>query len=301
MAAPDTMGKLCTRLSDMNVGDYIKCVYEAPIKGKPGFFSQLGIENPKKEITETIDGGTATTKEEEYAELDATAPSATPSGYFYFIKSGAGELVADRMLQSDISWDSLNNKNVVLGGIRDIINNQTTVTITTTKAVAVTQSGDAASDTTSVVKDDLDNNKLTQSRVVVTLDENLNQTTTATSSVVTEYAKHLSTYADSTDKEKVLVNVLPADKFTSIIKEGTLDGNVTAGGLMLTTKVKYLEFFADTQKELIKTYFDWNAVSATTPTTVALSADAYSDTSYKLAYRPLVKYIDNTDSTNLFY
>ena len=86
MAAPVTLGKLCSNTSDMEIGDYIKCVYEAPTANVPGYFSQLGTIDPTKHVVTTTitDGGepVVTEEEEAYTELPTT-PGTTASRFFY--------------------------------------------------------------------------------------------------------------------------------------------------------------------------------------------------------------------------
>ena len=132
MPAPATLGKLCTSLDQMQVGDYIKCVYEAPSENVAGDFSHLGDIEPKYQITSTVnitdesgavvyedDGVTPKTKqvttEVAYPELPVT-PGTTAKGFFYLIKVDKGLLVADRMVQQQISWEALNKKNYIYGG-----------------------------------------------------------------------------------------------------------------------------------------------------------------------------------------
>ena len=103
MSVPATSGRLCTVLSDMQVGDYIRCVYKAETSGVAGEFSNLGVKNP------VDDSGTA------YAELSSTDISATPIGYFHFIKADRGLLIADRVIQTTVSWSALNASNYIYG------------------------------------------------------------------------------------------------------------------------------------------------------------------------------------------
>lgn len=96
MAVPATSGQLRTDLQDMKIGDYIACKYVAA-SGAAGEFSDLG--------------GTVDT------EIPVTG-TATPNGYFYFIKVDKGLLVADRVVQHSISWYVLNAAGYIEG--RDI-------------------------------------------------------------------------------------------------------------------------------------------------------------------------------------
>lgn len=94
MAAPVTSGQLVTTLTGMNVGDYIACQYVAGTSGSVGTFSNLG--------------GTVGTE-------IPVAGSATPNGWFYFVKVDRGLLIADRPIQSNIYWDTLNTAKFIQG------------------------------------------------------------------------------------------------------------------------------------------------------------------------------------------
>lgn len=88
-------------VGSMNTGDYIPCLYNASMSGSIGTFSKLGI----------VDTTTA--------EL-SNSPGATGSGLFYFIMvgydlNGNQILIADRVLQSTISWDVLNTAGIASG------------------------------------------------------------------------------------------------------------------------------------------------------------------------------------------
>jgi hypothetical protein len=80
---------------DMAVGDIIACRYTAT-SGVAGFFSELG--------TCTV------------AEIPVTG-TATPDGLFYFTKSDKGLLIADRVVQTGISWDALNTAGYIEGAV----------------------------------------------------------------------------------------------------------------------------------------------------------------------------------------
>lgn len=82
-----------TKISDMQVGECIPCRYTALTSGQVGIFSELG---------------TCTTP-----EIPVTG-TATPDGKFYLIMTGYDsqgrkKLVADRNIQTGISWDTLNS------------------------------------------------------------------------------------------------------------------------------------------------------------------------------------------------
>lgn len=151
MPVPVTLGKLCTSLSEMEIGDYIPCVYESTYNGKlstrkiinnqAGFFSQLGVKNPYINVTiNTIENGgekVTTTKKEFYQELridnwnsgkvNLYGGSSDYGGYgiehytgiFYLIKVGKGKLVADRNLDF-VTFDNLNSLNYMNGGLYQV-------------------------------------------------------------------------------------------------------------------------------------------------------------------------------------
>ena len=152
MAAPATMGKYCTKLADMEIGDYIKCVYEAPYSNDAGYFSQLGTKDPYyiKTTTTTTDGvkGDPVVEKVKYAELPTTPLVNNISGYFYLLKADYGMLIADRMVQQQISWETLNKKNYIYGGAFDAVNARTTQTVDITITHKTFESTDTASDAT---------------------------------------------------------------------------------------------------------------------------------------------------------
>jgi hypothetical protein len=81
-------------INNMQVGDCIPCRYTAPTSGQTGTFSELGtcIAN----------------------EIPLTG-AATPDGLFYLIKTDKGTLIADRVIQTNISWDVLNAAKLIEG------------------------------------------------------------------------------------------------------------------------------------------------------------------------------------------
>jgi hypothetical protein len=93
MGVPATTGVERTKVSDMQIGDYISCKYAAA-SGATGTFSELGVS-------------TAT-------EIPATGASA-PNGTFYYVKTAKGLLIADRVVQHTRSWDSLNASKEIQG------------------------------------------------------------------------------------------------------------------------------------------------------------------------------------------
>jgi hypothetical protein len=105
MAAPQTNGVLRTTLESMNIGDYIKCEYSQTSTVLGGFTA--GFLGNSKNI-----GG----------ELDLvprvvgwTSGGNYTSGFFHLIKVATGLLIADRMVVKNISAQTLNSKNYLLG------------------------------------------------------------------------------------------------------------------------------------------------------------------------------------------
>ncbi|GEA16820.1 hypothetical protein E308F_30660 [Moorella sp. E308F] len=94
MGVPATSGQLRTSLFDMQIGDYIACRYTATTSGAVGTFRELGTCIA--------------------SEIPVTG-SATPDGLFYFIKVDKGLLIADRVVQHSISWNTLNNGDFIKG------------------------------------------------------------------------------------------------------------------------------------------------------------------------------------------
>lgn len=120
MAAPATNGKLCTNLADMEIGDYIKCVYTAEEANVAGTFSHLGELHPTYMKDVTNEEGEVTGQElSEYEELPTT-PAETANGYFYLLKADKGLLIADRLVQSSISWNSLNKAGYIYGKVEEV-------------------------------------------------------------------------------------------------------------------------------------------------------------------------------------
>lgn len=93
MSAPTGL-TIKNNLNDMQIGDCIPCRYTA-ISGVAGYFSELG---------------TCTA-----AEIPLTG-TPTPDGLFYAIKVDKGTLIADRVIQTSISWDMLNKAKFIEGG-----------------------------------------------------------------------------------------------------------------------------------------------------------------------------------------
>lgn len=96
-SAMNMIGKIKTKVTDMTVGSFISCDYAA-LPNMFGTFSNLG-RSTKSEIS---------------------ASSSTPDGKFYFImvgydNKGRRKLVADRNIQTGISWDTLNTAGLISG------------------------------------------------------------------------------------------------------------------------------------------------------------------------------------------
>lgn len=128
MGTPSTLGKLCTSTNQMEVDDYIKCVYVADTANTAGEFYLLGENNPKyiklttKTTTDSTTNETTTMIENgglvDFPELPSM-PTTTACGFFYFVKAEKGLLIADRAIQYQISWEALNKKDYIYGGVSD--------------------------------------------------------------------------------------------------------------------------------------------------------------------------------------
>jgi hypothetical protein len=82
-----------SKIEDMEIGDIITCRYKAAFN-TAGAFSELG--------TCTI------------ADIPLSG-TATPDGKFNFVKSDKGLLIADRVVQTGVSWDTLNTSFYIQG------------------------------------------------------------------------------------------------------------------------------------------------------------------------------------------
>lgn len=105
-------------LIGMAVGDCIPCKYTALTSGVAGYFSELG---------------TCTAQ-----EIPVTG-TPTPDGLFYFIKTDKGLLIADRVIQTNISWNVLNAAKYI-EGTNIIFNPFANLTSNNSKGVVVSVS-----------------------------------------------------------------------------------------------------------------------------------------------------------------
>lgn len=88
-----------TKIADASIGDCIPCRYKAT-SGVAGTFSEFG---------------TCVATEIPYVG------SATPDGLFYFTKSDTGLFIADRVIQTNISWEALNSAKFIQGNNNMVI------------------------------------------------------------------------------------------------------------------------------------------------------------------------------------
>ncbi|HBU84060.1 MAG TPA: hypothetical protein DEF35_20815 [Paenibacillus sp.] len=95
-----------TNIIDLKIGKRIKCNYLATTSGKSGVFGNLGKE------TSSV----------------ASTPTNIPNVDFYFIMvdeyNGKKVLIADRNIQTAISWDALNSEGLIFGVNRDFGDNR---------------------------------------------------------------------------------------------------------------------------------------------------------------------------------
>ena len=233
MAAPVTLGKLCSNTSDMEIGDYIKCVYEAPTANVPGYFSQLGTIDPTRHVVTTTitDGGEPVVTEEEIAYTEVpTTPGTTASGFFYLLKADYGLLMADRMIQQQISWASLNTFNYIYGRAFNCSGTKTEVI----RNVTITHQTVAPSDTTanSTKTTTVDNYKKADrtvtkvtTAVVVTSNVGADGSTVESKTITTTVTEETIKYAHDANE------VIPDDSTTetdpaSIINKANVPNNV---------------------------------------------------------------------------
>lgn len=96
MPTPATTGLLRTKVSEMEIGDYIKMHHQS-IAGQSPFLLTTGPSIPESEIAGNVLGTAARNK------------------YWYMIKVAKGLLVADRVFAHTYSWDSFNSLKWIQG------------------------------------------------------------------------------------------------------------------------------------------------------------------------------------------
>ena len=101
MPVPNTGGVLRTKIADMQVGDYIEVSVEIPSRIATTNFRLGNVAN-------------YTT----YSEVPVTGldySGGRIDKYFYMIKVDKGLLISDRVVQHLLSWDNMNQKEVIQG------------------------------------------------------------------------------------------------------------------------------------------------------------------------------------------
>lgn len=83
-----------TNINEMTIGDCIPCRYTSLTSGTPGNFSELGTSTA--------------------SEIPVTG-FVIPDGTFYFIMVEPTLLIADRVVQINVSWNALNNAKFIEG------------------------------------------------------------------------------------------------------------------------------------------------------------------------------------------
>lgn len=105
MPIPATIGQLRSKISDMQIGDYVKCWYS--------FHKTNGsLSDSPAGILVGLGTDTFSTAGEKPVTGESTTYS---SKFFYFVKVAKGLLIADRVCQHSISWDVLNAGKVIQG------------------------------------------------------------------------------------------------------------------------------------------------------------------------------------------
>ncbi|MGY5342925.1 hypothetical protein ACXFAU_10810 [Paenibacillus glucanolyticus] len=96
---PTTTGQLRTKIQDMQIGDYIKCTYNAHnvTKTTSGHFYDFAKDTVATELP----------------LIGASAINVV--GFFYLIKVDKGLLIADRVVRNTIAWDTLNSSKYIQG------------------------------------------------------------------------------------------------------------------------------------------------------------------------------------------
>jgi hypothetical protein len=127
---------LNNKLKGLKIGDYFWCKYVAPTTNVLGTFSDLG-KKLDSDVSSSI--------------LSTTTPSPTSNGYFKFIvvdiKNGKYICLADRNIQANTTWDSINNDGYASGKqIKIDNNNESIIRYTIKLPTGGTASGDTNND-----------------------------------------------------------------------------------------------------------------------------------------------------------
>jgi hypothetical protein len=123
MAVPATTGVLRTKVSDMEIGDYIKYQFNAT----PQVITSLLVGN---EVTATTEGSVL-----------GQAYGADNTFFGYMVKVAKGLLVCDRVTSYNISWDTLNSIKRIQGIPYDAGNIIPTMTSNTAPSGVASASG----------------------------------------------------------------------------------------------------------------------------------------------------------------
>jgi hypothetical protein len=121
MAVPATTGVLRTKVSDMEVGDYIIVTFTS--SASVGYVSEIG---------------TSTSLEMSTTGMPASSTGTKAS--FYFIKIGKGLLVADRVVRHSATWDTINLLKMIQGSPYDNGNIIPTMTSNTSPSGVASES-----------------------------------------------------------------------------------------------------------------------------------------------------------------
>ena len=309
LPAPVTTGKLCTSLDQMQIGDFIKCAYDAPIENVAGYFSQLGKVNPTYTLTTIDENGKKTTEEVAYEELPTDVPAkSNVSGFFYLLKVDKGTLVADRMVQSYISWEAINKKNYVYGGIFNAAEAKVNKTVTKSVTTKTKEDNDVASDNTEndeqFTKDECN---MTTTHTVVALDSENNTTTTTVTTTKTEYV-------NQSINQSIAIRLLDSSEYINYINNDDLKGNITKNSINVwhhgsdpTPIGSSNHYCTVTQKTTNNAAYGFTGASYVDQPYNKTLVETYFDYwrgpvhYYYRSFRPVFSYIDNLNSTTQFY
>lgn len=97
MGVPVTTGVLCNSISEMQIGDYIKC----------------SVHQEKEKMTFKM-GSDA----ENLNEIDVNTPPMTAEGLFYFLKVDKNKILADRRIVQRVSYTDINAMGLIKGKVR---------------------------------------------------------------------------------------------------------------------------------------------------------------------------------------